>query len=324
MAERERTDGTETAARMVAVGTVALDTVETPTESVRDVPGGSAPYFAAAARRYGPVSIAGVVGDDHDPARLLGGLAAAGVDVGGVRSEPGETFRWHVRYDERGGRETISAERGVSARAVPSLLLHHRNPAALFLGSTDPSIQAAVLDEAGSPGLVVLDTMVHWIRERRRDFAGLLRRADVLLLNEEEVRALGRADEEGAAAAAALRSGADWVVVKRGAQGAAVYHAQRDVLPLTVQPLIEAYAASVPTVIDPTGAGDAFAGGFVGVLTEAGGRAALTRSTMERALAEGNRMGGLAVRSFSYDALLVDEEPAEPRPDIMPADGVRG
>ncbi len=293
---------------IVGVGTVALDTVETPSTVARDVPGGSAPYFAAAARAYGSVAIVGVVGDDF-PGDALASLAAAGVEIDGVRTEAGSTFRWHVRYDAEGRRETVSVNRGVSLRVPPTLLLHHRNAAALFLGSTDPDIQSAVLDQAGSPGLVVLDTMTHWVTDRRSQLSTLLKRVDVLLVNEEEVRALGDTDDEAAAASAALRAGVEWVVVKRGAQGARAYYAPKGVLPIKLAPVAEVGAAPASTMVDPTGAGDAFAGGFVGVLARRGGRAALAPDTVSRAMNAGARLGALAVQSFSYDALLQGTDP---------------
>ncbi|MEQ9401248.1 MAG: PfkB family carbohydrate kinase [Longimicrobiales bacterium] len=291
--------------RIVAVGTVALDAVETPGGSVVEAPGGSAPYFAAAAFRYAPVSIVGVVGSDW-PDAALAPLVERGVDVDGVRRVDGTTFRWHARYDAEGTRTTVSADRGVTVRTPPSLQPAHRDPAALFLGSTDPSVQADVLEQVGTPGLVVLDSMGHWIETRRPDLLELLRRTDVLVLNDEELRALGRHADPGAAAAEILSVGLAWLVVKDGPRGARLYGAvdNREGGPL--EPVATVPAQRVDPVVDPTGAGDAFAGGLVGFLVQQGGPAALNAGTLEAAMTEGARTGAAAVRSFSFDGLLGD------------------
>lgn len=282
---------------MVCVGTVAMDTVETPDGSVRDVPGGSAPYFGAAARRWGAVALVGVAGADL-PRDALEPLARSGVDVGGIRRVPGPTLRWHARYDEAGERETVSAERGVAVTTAPTLDPSHRDPDALFLGSTDPAVQRSVLSQAGAPGLVVLDTMGHWIRDRPRELAALLEVVDVVVLGRRELAALGGAADEAVAASAVLAMGPAWVVVKRGGAGVRAYANRGD------EGRLQVPAVPVPRVVDPTGAGDAFAGGLVGSLTRSGGRAALDGTRMAAALRAGACMGAVAVQSFSFDALL--------------------
>ncbi len=299
---------------MVCVGTVALDTVETPSGRMAEAPGGSALYFAAAARRWGPVLPVGVAGDDL-PEAALAPLEALGVDVSGIRRLPGATFRWHVRYDEDGGRETLAAERGVTVRTPPEPGPEHRDPGALFLGSTDPGVQRAVLDAAGAPGLVALDTMAHWIRDRRAELEALLPRVDLLLVDGGELRLLGGEEDEGRAAAAVLERGLPWLVVKRGARGAAAYagtgapeSSSGGAAPgRPARPVAEVPAAPVDRVVDPTGAGDAFAGGLVGTLTAAGGRRALDAEGLRGALLAGASMGALAVSDFSFRGLVAGE-----------------
>lgn len=274
---------------VLGVGTVSLDTVESGGEVAHDVLGGSAPYFAAAARVLADVAIVGVVGEDF-PERFLTRLSEAGIDVGGLSRHTGETFRWHVRYGPDGNRETLSTNRETALAETPEVPGDRKGPAALFLGSTDPSIQASVLANAGAPALVVLDTMTHWIRDRSDDLRLLTRSADVLLLNEEEALLLGDGDQ-AAGIRPILEEGCSWVVVKRGDQGAIAFGHDR------------AIAVSAPRpreVKDPTGAGDAFGGGLVATLA----RDWPAPTAMDEALRHAVAMGSLAVESFSVDRLL--------------------
>jgi sugar/nucleoside kinase (ribokinase family) len=274
---------------VLGVGTVSLDTVESRGEVARDVLGGSAAYFAAAARVAADVAIVGVVGQDF-PERFVTRMSEAGIDVSGLSRHPGETFRWHVRYARDGNRETVSTNRETALTEIPQVPDDRKGPAALFLGSTDPSIQASVLAQAGAPELVVLDTMTHWIRERGDDLRLLMRSADVVLLNEEEALLLGEGDQAGGVRPI-LEQGCSWVVVKRGDQGAIAFGHDR------------AIAVSAPRpreVKDPTGAGDAFGGGLVATLA----RDWPSPTAMDEALKQAAAMGSLAVESFSVDRLL--------------------
>jgi sugar/nucleoside kinase (ribokinase family) len=274
---------------VLAVGTVSLDTVESGAQSAKDVLGGSAPYFAAAARLSCDVELVGVVGDDF-PQEHLDKLGDAGVGVCGIERHPGETFRWHVRYERVGSRETLSTNRDGALLAAPKVSDELRDPKALFLGSTDPAIQAAVLAGAGAPGFVVLDTMSHWIRDRRDEFDIVSRSADVVLLNDEEAKLLGGGKIDPGIRTL-LNAGCSWVVVKRGEDGAVAYGHDRAVAVSPARPR---------AVIDPTGAGDAFAGGLVGALA----RSWPDRLGMEEAMGRAAALGSLAVESFSVDRLL--------------------
>jgi sugar/nucleoside kinase (ribokinase family) len=240
------------------------------------------------------VAIVGVTGGDF-PVEALDRLAARGVDVSGVMRLPHPTFRWHARYDASGNREVLSVHRGAIVRAAPTIPPPLRNPEILFLGSAHPSAQLDVLEQAETDGLVVLDTMPRWIQEDGPDLRRLLGRTDVLLANDVEIRILaGLADE--AKAAETLRSlGPTWVVAKRGARGACAYGEGE---------CVEVDAVRVENVVDPTGAGDAFAGGMVASL-------AATRSPsaadMRAALEVGAVMGARAVSAFSFEGLMVPE-----------------
>jgi len=279
---------------ILGAGTVALDTVETPAGSAREVPGGSALYFAAAASTRAPVAVVGVTGEDF-PEEALARLAERGVDVRGIARFPLPTFRWHARYDAAGHREILSVHRGGIVRQAPTVPPSLRDPDFLFLGSTDPAVQAGILEAAGSPGVVLLDSMPHWIQGSRETLEALLPRVDVLLLNEDEVHILGgEVPDEATAAEVVRHRGPEWVVVKRGARGVCA-HGPGGRLAVPATPVAE--------VVDPTGAGDAFAGGLVAVLAERGG---LSEAAMEEALRYGAAMGARAVSAFGFEALLVD------------------
>jgi sugar/nucleoside kinase (ribokinase family) len=276
---------------ILGVGTVALDTVETPTGSAREMPGGSALYFAAAASGPGPVAVVGVTGEDF-PAEALERLARRGVDVSGILRVPHPTFRWHARYDASGNREIVSVHKGGIVGIPPHVPSRFRNPDVLFLGSTDPHVQSHVLESVGGAETVVLDTMTHWIRDDRDTLEALLAHVDILLASEEEVRALGGSDDEATAAEAARALGPAWVVVKRGARGSCAYGGHG---------AVEVEAVGVDTVVDPTGAGDAFAGGLVSSLAAAG---SLSAADMREALDVATEMGARAVRAYSFQGIL--------------------
>ena len=274
---------------VLCAGTVSLDTVESGARAAYDVLGGSAPYFAAAARLESRVSIVGAVGEDF-PEDQIKRLQAAGIGVSALARAPGETFRWHVRYQRDGSRQTVKTNRARALATTLEVPPELAEPQALFLGSTDPSVQASALRGAGTPELVVLDTMSHWIHDRREDFEMLTRSADVVLLNEEEAKILGDGDYEKGVRPI-LEGGCSWVVVKRGDQGAIAFGHDR---------AIAASAPRVPGLVDPTGAGDAFAGGLVSTLA----REWPATLGMEAALKNACAMGSFAIESFSIDRLL--------------------
>jgi len=287
---------------ILAAGTLALDSVETDSGSVAGVPGGSALYFAAgAAHPQGPgsgsnarIAIVGVAGSDF-PMDECRWLEDRGVDLTGIQRVEGPSFRWSVRYHGE-ERETLATNRGVTLGRIPTVPERLRSPWAVFLGSTHPDTQGAVLNCLEGDPLVVLDTMSHWISDERPALEALLARAHILLVNQEEADLLGGPE-------VLLERGPAWVVVKRGGAGAVAYGPAME---LTVP------AAPVARVIDPTGAGDAFAGGLLASLgrgpIEGGPEAAVGRGAavghdaMHRALAAGAVAGALAVSAFGLDA----------------------
>jgi sugar/nucleoside kinase (ribokinase family) len=292
------------AGRVLAAGTVALDTVETPAgRSVRR-PGGSALYFGLAARFFAPVAVAGVHGEDFPPESLRA-LRSAGLDTSALQGCPGETFRWHVRYDGSGDRTTLETNRRVALGGVPEIPEVLKDPDVLFLGSTDPSVQRRILEASGSPGHVALDTMAHWIRDRREELGALLAATDVFFVSAEELSLLGGADADRAVARI-LTTRVRWLLVKHGSRGATAYAAGHR---------LEVSAVPTRSVVDPTGAGDAFAGGLIGSLTESG---SLEPEAMGRALAYASVTGALAVESFSFERLLaVGREGVDERASVL-------
>lgn len=277
--------------KLLAAGTVALDTVETPAGAFSRRPGGSALYCGLAARFFADVAAAGVYGEDF-PSEAVRALRRAGLDTRALERRPGESFRWHVRYDASGSRTTLDTNRGVALGAVPRIPADLKDPDVLFLGSTDPGVQRRVLEASGAPRHLALDTMAHWIRDRRVDLDALLPEVDVLFVTAEELSMLGGPDAEEAVGQL-LQTGVTWLVVKRGSLGATVYGEGGS---------LGAGAAPTRSIVDPTGAGDAFAGGLLGSLTEAG---SLAPEPMRRALAYAAAAGALAVESSSFDALLM-------------------
>ncbi len=274
---------------LLVVGSVALDTVRTPFGEANEVIGGSAVFFSAAASFFTKVQIVGVVGDDY-PTDQLTFLAERGVDLSGIETAAGESFRWAGEYSyDLSTRETLETRLGVFADFEPKIPVSHRSPRVLFLGNIHPSLQASVLDQVERPELVVCDTMNFWIEGARADLEALLQRVDLLMVNDEETRQL--ADEANLLKAVRWiqARGPATVVVKKGEHGAMLFH-RGDIFFVPGFPLED--------VVDPTGAGDSFAGGFLGYL-------ASTREWNEgvfrRAMVYGSVAGSFAVADFSVN-----------------------
>ncbi len=279
--------------RLLIAGTVTLDTVDVGEARYPEVPGGSALYAAAAASRFGPCRVVGTAGSDLTE-RTLQALTERGVDCAGIVRRQGPTFRWHARYgSDLHGRETVERVVGVGLEP-PRVPEHWRSePSTLLLGSMDPAAQRAVLAQVEYPRLVGLDTMRHWIADRRKEVLELAERADVLFLSDEEAQLLAGTTTTEQALAYLSLSAPDVVVVKRGAQGAWVLW-RKD---------WKRRKASAPTagVVDPTGAGDAFAGAFMSALRHAGG---IDEEALEVAIDAGVRTAALAIQAPSFDALM--------------------
>ncbi len=274
---------------LLVVGSIALDTVTTPFGAVENTLGGSATYFSAAASHFSGVKVVGVVGEDY-PFEALDFLRSAGVDLAGVSRVSGESFRWAGEYTfDLNTARTVETRLGVFADFRPRIPEAFRDAEWVFLANIDPVLQLEVLEQVRAPRLVACDTMNYWIDGRRDELLELLRRVDVFLVNDAEIRALTGEHNLLKAAREVQRRGPGIVVVKKGEHGAMLF---------TPDLIFFAPGFPLEDIFDPTGAGDAFAGGFLGHIA----RSASTRpEELRRAMVYGSTMGSFAVERFGID-----------------------
>jgi sugar/nucleoside kinase (ribokinase family) len=275
---------------LLVVGSVALDSIFTPFGETADALGGSAVYFSVAGSLLHPVQVVGVVGGDF-PVHELEALASRGIDWSGVERAEGESFRWKGKYSyDLQSRETLETRLGVFADFQPKIPAAFRAAEYVFLGNIDPELQIGVLDQVKRPKLVVCDTMNYWIQGKRSTLLELLTRVDLLMVNDSEARELSGDWNIHRAGRWILAHGPSRVVIKQGEYGA-----------LLIEPTRTFYVPAFPleTVFDPTGAGDAFAGGFMAYLARTG---SLTEDNIRRAMVYGAAMGSYAVEQFGIRA----------------------
>lgn len=276
---------------LLVVGSVALDSVETPFGRREEVLGGSASYFSTCASFFGPTRVVAVVGEDF-PEEHLAFLRARGVDLAGLVRRPGRTFRWKGRYDfDLNNAHTLDTQLNVFAAFQPELPADWRDTEHVFLGNIDPDLQRAVLDQVRSPRFVACDTMNFWIASKRESLLETLRRVDLLFVNDAEARELAQESNVVKAAQRILSFGPRAVVVKRGEYGS---------LFLSGSEMFAASAYPLANVFDPTGAGDSFAGGFMGYLARTRREDA---GVLRRAIVLGSVLASFAVEQFSLDRL---------------------
>ena len=282
---------------VLVVGSVALDSVETPFGRADDVLGGSGTFFSASASHLTPVQLVGVVGSDY-PVEKLAPLGARGVDLSGVERAEGESFRWRGRYrHDLNSAETLETRLGVFSHFRPKIPEQFRRAPYVFLANIDPRLQLEVLRQVERPRLVACDTMNFWIESRRSDVLELLKHVDAMLLNDGEARQLTEQSNLVKAARWILARGPRIVVIKKGEHGAFMFSGSS---------VFFAPAYPLEDVFDPTGAGDAFAGGFMGYLARTG---MLDDEHMRRAVVYGSTMGSFAVERFSIERLMeIDHE----------------
>ena len=271
---------------LLVVGSVALDSIYTPFGETADALGGSAVYFSVAAALLHPVQVVGVVGSDY-PMAELDRLAPRGIDWSGVERAEGESFRWKGKYSyDLQSRETLETRLGVFANFQPKLPAKARDCSYVFLGNIDPELQLNVLEQVRAPKLVVCDTMNYWIQSKKDVLLHLLRQVDILMVNDGEARELSGDWNIHRAGRWILQHGPTRVVIKQGEYGALLLEEGRTFY-VPAFPLEE--------VFDPTGAGDSFAGGFMG-------HVAATNDTssdnLRRAMVYGSAMGSYAVERF--------------------------
>lgn len=277
---------------VLVVGSVAFDALETPRGKVDRTLGGAATYFSVAASHFAPVNLVGVVGDDFTPAdaEIFRGRR---IDTAGLERAPGRTFFWAGRYSQDlNDRETLRTELNVFADFRPKLPGSYRRSPYIFLANIDPALQRSVLRQVERrPKLVALDTMNYWIERTPAELARTLREIDILVINDGEARQLAGEHNLLRAAAAIARMGPKMLVVKRGEYGALLLNGRR-MFSVPAYPLEE--------VCDPTGAGDSFAGGFMGYLASAG---RLNDAALRRAMVYGSVLGSFVVERFGLERL---------------------
>ena len=284
---------------ILVVGSVAYDTVETPFGRAERVLGGSASFFAVAASFFVPVNLVGVVGEDFGEEQLAA-FRGRDIDLEGLERVPGKTFHWQGRYSfDLNARETVCTELNAFETFKPKIPARYRRSEHVFLGNIDPVLQRDVLDQVERPRLVACDTMNFWIEGKPDELRKTLSRVDVLLINDAEARQLSGEWNVVKAARAIRAMGPRVLVVKKGEHGVLMF-AEGDSFAAPAYPLEE--------VFDPTGAGDTFAGGFVGYLAAqtsgTGARDPGEGAALRRAVIMGSTLASFCVEAFSLDRLL--------------------
>ena len=277
---------------ILVVGSVALDAVHTPTESASEILGGAASYFCLSAAMFAPVRLVAVVGEDFPPEhRQL--LESRGIDLTGMQVRPGKTFRWTARYTgvRLEKRETLDTQLNVFADFHPTLPSAFRDSKVVFLANIQPELQLEVLEQVPDAEFIACDTMKLWLDTARPGLERLFRRVHCVLMNDEEAVQFSGEGFLPSAARAVLSYGPREVIIKRGENGSLLFTKDRVFL---------APAHPLETVRDPTGAGDAFAGGMMGAIARAGQE----QGVLRRGMLYGSVLGSLAVEDFSVRRIV--------------------
>ncbi len=267
---------------LLCVGSIALDTIETPHGIRKDVLGGSCVYFALAAKQFSSTTrVVGIVGEDFPH---LERIKSSGIDTRGVKISTGKTFRWHGKYiGDMSTRVTLSCELGTFADFAPEVPQELRDSKFVLLGNCSPKTQAYVLSQLKSPSFVMLDTMDFWIKGANKELTSLMERVDAICINSEEAMMLSKTSSLSKATSE-LTKRVKCVIIKKAHEGAMV---------ATRESEFSLPAFRTKQVVDPTGAGDSFAGGFLGALS-----AGKTHPEFKLALAYACAMGSFAVEDF--------------------------
>jgi sugar/nucleoside kinase (ribokinase family) len=278
---------------LLVVGSVAFDAIETPFGRVERTVGGAATYFSLAASFFTRVNLVGVVGDDFT-AKHEEVFRGRSVDLSGLERAQGKTFFWSGKYHENlNDRTTLATDLNVFAEFRPKLPESFRKSQYIFLANIDPTLQRSVLDQVtGKPKLVALDTMNYWIEGTPDELMKTLKQTQVLMINDSETRQLSDEHNLLRAAKAIFKMGPKTLVIKRGEHGAMMIHGD-SVFCVPAYPLDEIH--------DPTGAGDSFAGGFMGYLAGAG---KINANSLRLAMVYGSVLGSFAVEKFGLERLL--------------------
>jgi sugar/nucleoside kinase (ribokinase family) len=278
---------------LLVVGSMAFDSIKSPFGEVDRVIGGSATYFSLAASYLAPVRIVSIVGRDF-PKGTLDMLSSRGIDLHGVKVAEGDTFRWKGYYEyDLNIAHTVKTDLNVFEDFAPVLPASYRESRYVFLGNIDPKLQLDILAQVREPKIVALDTMNFWIGKSPQLLREVIRSVDIVVINEAETRELTGEFNLVRAARKLMRMGPGRVVIKRGEYG---------VLHLSDGEIFAAPAYPLETIFDPTGAGDSFAGGFMGYLASKDG-AGLTEMDYRRATMYGSAIASFTVEAFSTERL---------------------
>ena len=277
---------------ILVIGTVALDSVQTPFGKREEILGGSATFFSITASFYNRIDLVATVGEDF-PKRYVRLFKKKGIGIDGLTVSKGKTFRWKGRYDfDLNTAHTISTHLNVFKDFDPRVPGHLRSPKFLFLANIDPDLQYNVLSQVKRPKLVACDSMNYWISTKRKSLERLLGKIDILLLNDAEARQLSGEANLFKAARSVISYGPKAVVIKRGEHGA-IYFSKDTHFVAPAYPL--------ETIYDPTGAGDTFAGGMIGYLSRA---RKINEAAIRKSIVYGSIMASFTVEDFSVGGLL--------------------
>jgi sugar/nucleoside kinase (ribokinase family) len=283
---------------LLVVGSLGLDTIETPFGMVEDVLGGSASYFSLAASIFTDVNLVAIVGRDF-PDVHLSLLKSKGIDIDGIQVVDGETFKWHGKYGyDFGDPDTLATHLNVFENFKPLIPEKYRESEFVFLANIDPELQLNVLDQVNDPKLVACDTMNFWIENKKQALLDVLKKVDILIINDSEARELGEDPGIAKAARNILDLGPKILIVKRGEYGA---------LKFSAKGIFWAPSYPLENVVDPTGAGDTFAGGVMGYLSNTD---VITSSELKRSVINGCVMASFTVEDFSVNRIssLVEKD----------------
>ncbi|HWF38759.1 MAG TPA: PfkB family carbohydrate kinase [Candidatus Acidoferrales bacterium] len=277
---------------LLVVGSMAFDAIETPFGKVDRTLGGAASYFALAASQFTPVRVVAIVGNDFT-AKEKAVFKGRKIDLAGVEHADGKSFFWAGRYSQNmNERTTLATELNVFADFKPTLPDSYLDSSSIFLGNIDPTLQRSVLKQVnGKPKVVGLDTMNYWIEGTNAELRETLKHTQILMINDDETRQLTGEHNLLRAAKHVFKMGPRTLVIKRGEHGALMVH-NKFMFSVPAFPLEEVH--------DPTGAGDSFAGGFMGYLASAG---QITEKTLRAAMVYGSVMGSFAVEKFGVERL---------------------
>lgn len=276
---------------VLIVGSLALDSVKTPFGDKKDILGGSATHASLSASFFSPIELSGVVGSDF-PESEMDFLKSRGINLLGLKIMPGETFRWQGYYeDDMSQAHTIKTELNVYGNFDAEIPEELKESPYLFLANLDPSLQLKVLDQVLNPSLTVMDTMNYWIETKKEELLKVMQRVDVVMINDAEIRQLTKVSNIPLGAEKLLELGVKAVIVKKGEHGALFFSREGHfALPAYPQKIFR----------DPTGAGDSFAGGFIGYLAKTDD---LSFENFKKAIVVGSVMASFNVEDFSLDRL---------------------